>query len=82
MTDKNDRKREREGTQNRALILSIVRSMGEVTWRMILPSILLVPLGLWADLRFKTVPWLTLGGLVVGLGLSITLVRQQLRGAQ
>jgi len=44
------------------------------------PPGVLVTAGLWADLHWHTRPWLTIVGLVVGLGLSVLLVRAQLRG--
>jgi F0F1-type ATP synthase assembly protein I len=49
---------------------------------MFVPPAVLVPAGLWADLKWGTKPWLTLVGLLVGLSLSVLLVRAQLRGGR
>jgi hypothetical protein len=57
-------------------------SMADVTWRMFAGPIVLVPAGLWADLKWGTKPWLTIVAAVAGLGVSVLLVRVQLRGGQ
>jgi hypothetical protein len=82
MTNKNDKNVERVVPNDRAAVFSILRSIGDTTWRMFTPPVILVPVGIWADLKWQTKPWLTLLSLVVGLGLSVLLVRQQLRGSQ
>lgn len=61
--------------------LNLIVSMVDTTWRMFVPPALLVPAGLWADLRWHTRPWLTVLGAVVGLAGSVMLVRAQLKGA-
>ena len=57
-------------------------SMADVTWRMFLAPALFVSIGLYADIHWRTKPWLTILGCVLGLGVSIILVRAQLRGSQ
>jgi F0F1-type ATP synthase assembly protein I len=57
-------------------------SMADTTWRMFVSPAILVPVGIFSDLKFHTKPWLTIVSAVVGLGLSVLLVRQQLRGAR
>lgn len=59
-------------------VMSLIWSMADVTWRMFTPPALLVPGGIWADLHWGTKPWLTILAAVLGLGLSIALVKRQL----
>jgi hypothetical protein len=82
MHDNTDNTSKQNGAAQRSDVGSLVSSMGETTWRMFGPPAVLVPLGLWADLSWRTKPWLTLAAAFVGLGLSIILVRQQMRSEQ
>ena len=59
-------------------IMALILSMADTTWRMFTPPALLVGGGIWADLKFGTKPWLTVLGAVVGLALSVLLVRKLL----
>jgi len=59
-------------------VMSLMLSMADTTWRMFTPPALLVPGGIWADLSFHTKPWLTILSAVMGLSLSVLLVKQQL----
>ena len=56
--------------------------MADVTWRMFIGPVVMVPAGLWADLKYGTKPWMTIVGLALGLSLSVVLVRLQLRGGR
>lgn len=49
------------------------------TWRMFVPSIGLMLVGLWADLMLHTKPWLMFVGIIVGLAASAGLIYQQIR---
>ena len=49
------------------------------TWRMFVPSIGLMLVGLWADLVLHTKPWLMVAGIIVGLATSALLIYQQTR---
>lgn len=82
MTNKNDKNTERVVPNDRAAMFSMLRSIGDTTWRMFTPPIILVPIGIWADLKWQTKPWLTIMSVIFGFTLSILLVRQQLRGSQ
>lgn len=62
--------------------MRLIWSMADTTWRMFTPPVLTVPAGLWADLKFGTKPWLTILAAVVGLGLSVLLVKRQLGGGR
>jgi hypothetical protein len=82
MRMKNESKPERDAAIGRNYVLELIVSMADTTWRMFVPPAVLVPVGLWADLKWGTRPWLTMVGLIVGLGLSVMLVRAQMRDAQ
>jgi hypothetical protein len=82
MRTKNESKPERDAAIGRRYALELIVSMADTTWRMFVPPAVLVPAGLWADLKWGTKPWLTLVGLLVGLSLSVLLVRAQLRGGR
>jgi F0F1-type ATP synthase assembly protein I len=60
----------------------LLMSMADTTWRMFVSPAVLVPVGIASDLKFHTKPWLTIASAIVGMGLSVLLVRQQLRGGQ
>jgi F0F1-type ATP synthase assembly protein I len=56
--------------------------MADTTWRMVVPGLLLAGLGIAADLKFGTKPWLTLVGLTLGLAIGALLVKRQLEHVQ
>jgi F0F1-type ATP synthase assembly protein I len=58
---------------------TLLLTMADTTWRMVVPTAILATLAVMADLRWHTKPWLTLASLPVGLGLSVLLVRRQLK---
>jgi ATP synthase protein I len=51
----------------------------DTTWRMFVPVIGLLLLGLLADQAFATKPWLMIAGLLVGICLAVVLVAQQFK---
>ena len=51
--------------------------MGDTTWRVAVPTVLLAGLGIVADKRFETMPLWTLIGLVLGLVAAGALVWRQ-----
>jgi hypothetical protein len=59
----------------------LMLTLADTTWRMLAPTGVLAGLAVWADLSWGTKPWLTLGSLPVGLGVSALLIRQQIRRA-
>lgn len=60
----------------------LLLTMADTTWRMFVPSIILVPGGIWADLHIGTKPWLTLLAAALGLGIGILLIKRQLGGSK
>ena len=57
----------------------LLLTLADTTWRMMVPSLGLAMLGLKLDLMWQTGPWLTLTGLVIGLWLSVQLVKRQIK---
>jgi ABC-type phosphate/phosphonate transport system permease subunit len=82
MTSKLDQKQERTVPRDDERTSRLIWSMADTTWRMFTPPALLVPGGIWADLKFGTKPWVTIAAAVVGLALSVLLVKKQLGGGQ
>lgn len=56
----------------------LIATMADTTWRMFVPTIGLLLLGLQIDRSWHTLPWATLIGLVIGSTIAGLLVRQQL----
>lgn len=48
------------------------------TWRMAVPVISLTILGLFADRHWHTKPWCTFGGVAVGFGIALWLIKREL----
>lgn len=79
MTTEKNHPQERTVPENEASTFALIVSMADVTWRMFTPPALLVAGGIWVDLHYGTKPWVTIFAAIVGLGLSVLLVRAQLR---
>lgn len=60
----------------------LLLAMADTTWRMFTPVVISVGVGIWADLRYHTKPWLTLLGLVVGFVGAVMLVRAQIKSLE
>ena len=58
--------------------LGLIVSMADTTWRMFTPPAIVVPIGIFADNKLGTGPWLTLLCVPVGLALSALLIKKQL----
>ncbi len=56
----------------------IFRTIGDTTWRMFVPSIGLTILGVTVDMQINTTPWMTFGGMALGLIIGTVLVRSQI----
>lgn len=61
--------------------MAILLTLADTTWRIFTPVIIMTGLGIWADLHFKTKPWITLTAVAIGFALAILLVRAQLKAA-
>lgn len=51
--------------------------MGDTAWRMFIPIIGLLVLGIFVDHWLDTKPWITIVGLVLGIGLAALLIKRQ-----
>ncbi len=79
MTEQDPKQRDpRFKESTRQLLLS----MADTTWRMFVSPAILVPAGIFVDLKIGTKPWMTILATILGMTLSVLLVRQQLRGGQ
>ena len=67
-----------ERTSEAAELGLLFLSMADTTWRMVVPGLAIAGLGIMADLKLGTKPWLTLVGLAIGLGVGALLVKRQL----
>jgi F0F1-type ATP synthase assembly protein I len=70
-------KTEEERPQN--AVLQMIMTMADTTWRMFVPIVGLLLLGVFADKSLHSVPWLTVLGFVLGVGVSALLVRNQFK---
>jgi F0F1-type ATP synthase assembly protein I len=61
---------------------TLLLTMADTTWRVFVPTILFVGLGIWADLQAGTKPWLTFLGLAIGLIVASFLIRAQIKKVQ
>lgn len=64
----------------KSTVILLLKDMGDTTWRMFVPTIGGFLAGSWADGYWRTEPWLAILGLLIGIGVTILLVRQQLKG--
>ena len=55
----------------------LLGDIANTTWRMFVPTITGAVGGLWLDQRLATEPWCAILGLVLGLGSTVLLIRQQ-----
>lgn len=77
MADKPD---VQSGPKDRAEVSTLLaRTMIGTTWRMFVPSIGCLIVGLLLDGMYHTTPWLLLIGFLIGLMVSALLVRGQIR---
>lgn len=77
--DKSDKTPPPIKTKSTVVLLFTIAA--DTTWRMFVPIIGGTVAGIWADHEFGTKPWMTIGCMVVGVGVSALLVRQQLKKA-
>ena len=60
----------------------VARTFLDTTWRIATPVILFTVLGIAADLKFGTKPWITLPSVAVGFYFAFLLVKRQLDTVQ
>lgn len=63
-------------------VILLLATIGDTTWRMFVPTIGLMLLGLWVDTQLSTKFWLTLLGILIGSVIAGLLIRNQLRNVR
>ncbi len=58
-------------------VILLLGDIADTTWRMFVPTLGCIGLGFAADMSWKTKPWMTILGVIVGVGLAALLVRRQ-----
>lgn len=72
--------RENARSHGSQVVSVLWRTLLGTTWRMVVPTVGLFLLGVWADRQFATKPWLMFAGLVVGIALAAGLITHQIKG--
>lgn len=57
-------------------VLLLLKDIGDVTWRMFIPVLAGIVFGTLLDREIASQPWGVLGGMSLGIVLSVVLVRQ------
>ena len=60
-------------------VLHMITTMADTTWRMFVPILGLLLLGIFFDKRINSFPWLTLIGFVLGIAITGLLIRNQFK---
>lgn len=64
---------------DKSTVILMLMTMADTTWRMFVPILGLLVVGLLVDKAIHTTPWLMVSGMLIGIVLAILLVRQQLQ---
>ncbi|MDB5165494.1 MAG: hypothetical protein JWM00_384 [Candidatus Saccharibacteria bacterium] len=70
-------KRDAPTPPDKSTVVLLLGDIADTTWRMFVPTIGSIGLGFWADYSWGTEPWLTIAGIVVGIGATALLIKQQ-----
>ena len=63
-------------------VILMLATIGDTTWRMFVPTLGLLLVGIWTDSQFGTGPWAAVAGILLGSLLAGLLVRNQLRNVR
>lgn len=63
-------------------VLVLFGTVADTTWRMFVPTLVGLALGMWADSSFGTKPLWTLVGVIVGVAVCLGLIFVQLKGVK
>lgn len=61
-------------------VLVLFGTVADTTWRMFVPTIGGLVLGMWADSAFASKPLLTITGVCIGVAICLGLIYIQLKG--
>ena len=67
-----------EPPKTNSTVLLLLGTIGDTTWRMFVPVIGMLMLGVWVDTTYATLPWATILLTVMGIAIATELVRRQL----
>ena len=79
MTDIKPHDDEPKSSPSLSLVLTLVGTVADTTWRLFIPNIGLTVLGLLAEKALHTTPWIMIVGIVTGAYLAYVLVKRQIK---
>ena len=62
---------------NQSTVLLLLGTIADTTWRMFVPTLGGTGLGLWLDQMASTAPWCAIGGLTIGIAVTVVLMKRQ-----
>ena len=62
---------------DRSPVVLLLGTIADTTWRMFVPTLGGVSLGLWIDHMTDTAPWFGIGGLTIGVAITVVLMKKQ-----
>ncbi len=60
-------------------VLQMIVTMADTTWRMFVPILSLLLVGIYFDKASRSFPWMTLLGFALGVAVSALLIRNQFK---
>ena len=79
MSDSSDKSGNSSTPPEKSTVILLIGDIGEVTWRMFIPTIGLALGGVYLDNQMNTGPWLMLTGAILGAVIAGILVKKQLQ---
>lgn len=67
-----------EPPKNTSTVLLLLGTIADTTWRMFVPIVGLMMLGLWIDKSYGTLPWALIALTIAGVAIAAELIRRQL----
>lgn len=79
MADRNDTTPGSNTARSEGTTISLIIEMADTTWRMFVPTVGLLLIGRYFDVRYHMKPWLMLVGATFGALIAAQLIRKQLK---
>ncbi len=73
-------KAKKDTTPKAGDVLVLFSTVADTTWRMFVPTLVGLALGLWADNTYDTKPLWTLAGVIMGVAVCLGLIYVQMKG--